>query len=305
MRATMRLTTTKLAIAISSVAAIFAFSHFSHNETYHRYLTESATDRPFPAPVPVMHTFFHSLDISEDYVLDLWKTEWTKAGFLAKVLTMEDAKKHPDFEMVKNIMEPIHGELGRNALGFYQWLAMAASGGGWMSHHDTIPTHFPVNQGIHLPNYGKFTAYQDHIPSLMSGTAKEWDKIIKFLIEVKVTKSDKSAFEAVQHAYPDSMIIDEGLGYVQHGFAYHSPHYVNCKLMSNSRVIHMSHFSIKRAVEDGLYPTDKLIEEVTGNRFGFKTRSRAVKSFLTEWRKQCNGSRRLSKKWSRRHGRHL
>jgi len=70
-----------------------------------------------------MHDFFHSFERPNDKpeveVLALWKREWTNAGFDAKVLTMEDAKRHLDFEMVKNIMEPIHGENRYDALCFY------------------------------------------------------------------------------------------------------------------------------------------------------------------------------------------
>jgi len=295
MIATTRRTTTKIAIAILSVAAIFAFSH---NETYHRHLTESSTEGTVrvPVPVPVMHTFFHSFerpqDKPEEEVLALWKREWTNAGFDAKVLTMEDAKRHPDFEMVKNIMEPIHGENGYDALCFYRWLAMAASGGGWMSDHDTFPATFPMNEAIDLPNDGQFTTFQDHIPALMSGTAEQWDLMIKLLMMVNVTKSDMYAFEAVIHTYPQSVIVDRG-SFVQHGFAYDSPHHVNCKKMANSGVVHLSHSSTKRAVKDGLYPTMQYIHE--GNPHGFWTRAYAYRAFLENWKNQCVRSLPVSK----------
>jgi len=291
----MRRTTTKIATAILSVAAIFAFSH---NKTYHRYLTESSTEDP--VLVPVMHTFFHSLekpqDKREDEVLELWKKEWTNAGFDTKVLTMEDAKRHPDFEMVKNIMEPIHGERGYNALCFYRWLAMAASGGGWMSDHDTYPTNFPLDEAIDLPNNGKFTTFQGHIPSLMSGTAQQWDKMTKLLMKVKVTKSDMFAFEAVIKRYNYSVVVDSGSS-VLYGFApYDSPWKVNCEKMANSRVIHLSHFSTKLAVKDGLYPLYPLEKYVNKkNPFGFDTRALAYQGLLSNWRNQCGRSLPVSK----------
>jgi len=88
---------------------------------------------------PVIHTFFHSRGKVEEAVLQVWKREWSNYGFETKVLTIEDAKKHPDFEKVESIMEPLHTKMGYDALCFYRWFAMAASGGGWMSDHDTFP----------------------------------------------------------------------------------------------------------------------------------------------------------------------
>jgi len=277
----MKRTIGKFVIAMI-VAAIFAVSN---NEPFNRHLTQSSTDRP------VMHTFFYSLEEAEENVLNLWKKEWTNAGFDAKVLTVEDAKRHPDFEMVKNIMEPIHGENGYNALCFYRWLAMAASGGGWMSDHDTFPTNFPLHEAIDLPNGGKFTTFQGHIPAMMSGSAKEWDKLIKLLIEVKETKSDMFAFQMVLVRHPDSAIADRGSS-VRHGFAYNSPHKVDCKRMAKGRAIHVSHSSTKQAVSSGLYPLEGRINEK--NPFGFHTRAEAAEAFLREWRDQCDGSMRVS-----------
>lgn len=234
-----------------------------------------------------MHTFFHSLELAEDEVLKLWAEEWTNAGFVAKVLTIEDAKRHPDFAMVEKIMEPIHGKLGYDALCFYRWLAMASSGGGWMSDHDTFPTNFPLSEGINLPNGGKFTAFQGHIPSLMSGSAEEWDKVIKLLIGVKETRSDMFAFQILLFKDRNSVIMDMN-GSVQHGFAYDSPHKVNCKSMSRGRAIHMSHSSTKQAVKDGLYPLEEQINE--RNPYGFHSRAQACRTFLGEWRDQCDRS---------------
>ena len=113
---------------------------------------------------PVMHAFFHPVDgmaEAEEKVLELWKEEWENAGFDTVVLTLVDAKKHPDFTEVEEIMIPsLHGSRGYNALRFYRWFAMAASGGGWMSDYDIFPTNFPLNAGTELPNGGKFTHFK-------------------------------------------------------------------------------------------------------------------------------------------------
>ena len=60
------------------------------------------------------------------------------------MLTLDDAMRQPDFDEVEKKMEAIHGKLKYDALCFYRWLAMAVSGGGWMSDHDTFPVVFPV-----------------------------------------------------------------------------------------------------------------------------------------------------------------
>ena len=90
---------------------------------------------------PVMHTFYEKVSVGKDDLLEVWKEELTNAGFEARVLTLKDAERHPYFKEMKSIVAPYFGN-EYDAMCFYRWLAMAASGGGWMSDYDTFPTNF-------------------------------------------------------------------------------------------------------------------------------------------------------------------
>jgi len=239
---------------------------------------------------PVIHTFFHSRGAMEEGVLKLWEKEWTHYGFVTKVLTIEDAKKHPDFDKVEKIMEPLHKKMGYDALCFYRWLAMAASGGGWMSDHDTFPTNFPLNEGTHLPNDGTFTSFQLHIPALMSGTAEEWDRVFELLIDAIPrieldVKSDMHAFDVLQREKNNGIIFMTPKFNVQHGFVYESPRKVDCKQMTLGRAVHFSHSKTTQAINEGLYP----LEENENDPHGSRRRAAAIMVFLDDWRKQCVG----------------
>jgi len=249
---------------------------------------------------PVMHTFFHSVDSmssTEDKVLELWKEEWENAGFDTVILTLDDAKKHQDFVEVEKIMIPLHGSTGYNALCFYRWLAMAASGGGWMSDHDTFPTNFPINEGSDLPNGGNFISYQSHVPALMSGTAEEWDRVSKLIIDAiprienlpRVEEhlvSDMHAFYVLHIENNDSIVfVPFGMA-VQEGYLYDSPRQVSCERMSVGRAVHMSHALTHKAVTDGIYP----IEVTEDDPVGKESRAEGSRIFLNDWRSQCQHS---------------
>lgn len=244
---------------------------------------------------PIMHTFYHSIDSmgGMEYALRLWKEEWERIGFETKILNLEDAKKHPDFEEIEKIMIPLHGSAGYNSICFYRWFAMAASGGGWMSDHDTFPTNFPINEGIDLPNGGKFTSFQAHIPALMSGTAAEWNRVSKLLIDAiprvteDVVTSDMHAFNVLRKEdSADVVFMTPYINYVEEGFIYDSPRVVNCQKMSTVRAVHISHALTHQAILDGLYPLE--VEE--DDPVGKDHRGEASKVFLDDWRNQCDKS---------------
>ena len=129
---------------------------------------------------------------------------------------------------------------------------MAASGGGWMSDHDTFPTNFPINEGSDLPNEGKFVSFQSHVPALMSGTAEEWDRVSKLIIDAiprivdlpgvdKNIVTDMHAFYVLHLENNDSISFVPFHEEVQDGYLYNSPHEVNCAQMVIGRVVHLSH----------------------------------------------------------------
>jgi len=95
-----------------------------------------------------MHTFFHEVPTgaSQDTnlkTLDLWREAWSEAGWEPKILTLQDAKRHPRFaHYEKKLYEQVrilHNPVEYNRMCFLRWLAMAAAGGGFMSDYDVLP----------------------------------------------------------------------------------------------------------------------------------------------------------------------
>jgi len=241
---------------------------------------------------PVMHTFFLSRSSNEEKVLQLWKDEWEAAGFDPVVLTMDDAEKHPDFEDVRDIMLPLHGETGYDSLCFYRWFAMAAAGGGWMSDHDTYPLNFPLEFGLELPNEGTFTSFQRHIPALMSGSQDEWNRVSKLVIDAiprikeGEVMSDMYALLTLRNENDAGIIFDEGQR-VNRGFLYEAPRKVNCEKAKNIYAVHMAHSQVHAAVDSGLYP----LEVTESDPMGTTRRAEASKVFLDDFRAQCDGDK--------------
>ena len=154
---------------------------------------------------PRMYTFYNHVlaDVeksTDQETLDVWKEEWTRAGFDARILTLKDATAHPNFNSYKQTLQDsvaLHRPIGYNSMCFYRWLAMATVGGGFMSDYDTLPlqgsydlaTDILDGSTDELPNDGKFTVYDEHIPSLMAGSAEEWDRLSSRLWGAAIAQS--------------------------------------------------------------------------------------------------------------------
>jgi len=240
---------------------------------------------------PVMHTFYEKVSVGEDDLLEVWKEEWSSLGFEARVLTLEDAKKHPYFLEMEALMTPLFGG-GYDAMCFYRWLAMAASGGGWMSDYDTFPTNFPTVEGLNLPNGGKFTSFEDHIPCLLSGSANEWTRVSRLLMDavhrVEIEpKSDMHTFELIRGDENHGVDYRERTANLREGFVYQSPRTVDCDAMAVGRAIHIAHRYTIHAFQKGLFPFQ---DEVNNYDEAFQRRAEAIKVFMDDWKKQCGGS---------------
>jgi len=250
---------------------------------------------------PIMHTFFHPspLDTNEIDVnnqLKLWKEEWGKIGFDTVILTLDDAKKNPNFEEFEAIMTPLYGNTGFEALCFYRWLAMASCGGGWLSDYDILPTNFPISEGSVLPIHGKFISYQSYVPSLMSADEQEWKRVSRLLIgaiprikdlpgDANLPVTDLYAFNVIKNEGKHGILFVPLTIGVQDGYIYREPNKVHCRKMSIGRAVHMSRAPIHKAIVDGVYP----IEVVPDDPRGVKSRveAKGAEIFMNDWRSQC------------------
>jgi len=234
-----------------------------------------------------MNTFYEKTEVGQDDVLKVWKEEWSRAGFDTNILTLDDAKNHPYFEEMEEIVQRMFDSSDYQAFCFYRWLAMATVGGGWMSDYDIFPTNFPLKQGFDLPNGGNFTSFEVHVPSLMSGRAEEWTRVSKLLIDAvsrtAEAPTDIQAFKTIRDEENYSIQFLSKYN-VQLGLVYTAWREVDCESMRRGRAVHMSHTYIKRAYDKRLFPIKELIGPASTNR------AKAIQIFMDDWRKQCKPS---------------
>lgn len=57
---------------------------------------------------PIIYTFFIETGNAVDQsLLKLWQGEWTKAGWVPRVLTLEDAQQNPHYETVQGMLKSL------------------------------------------------------------------------------------------------------------------------------------------------------------------------------------------------------
>lgn len=159
-------------------------------------------------PRPIMNTFFSVQDrhgnIREDdaQTLAVWKHAWSAAGWNPRVLNLSHSERHPDYGTAKVDIEtrvPMPPGDEYNQLCYLRHFAMAVVGGGWMSDYDTVPigSEFSGGKyGVMLPNDGKFTSFEGHVPSLIVGSAEEWERVAKRLIEEGIKAKNNEVLES-------------------------------------------------------------------------------------------------------------
>jgi hypothetical protein len=93
---------------------------------------------------PVMHTYFTALPAdrqnmsasmsihAHDSMIHVWEEAWREAGWHTRILTIDDAKQHPQYNFFDGYIQNFTTDHYNRAC-YYRWLAMAAVGGGWMS----------------------------------------------------------------------------------------------------------------------------------------------------------------------------
>ncbi|KAJ8021941.1 hypothetical protein HOLleu_39286 [Holothuria leucospilota] len=117
-------------------------------------------------------------------ILHLWERAWSLAGWKPRILTEEDAKRHPNYEEFsrKFWAFPTVNKKEYEIACFMRYLAMAAVGGGWMSDYDVLP--FRLSGCIEPLNDGGYTVYEGYFPGLVSGTSQEFTRVAKIMANV-------------------------------------------------------------------------------------------------------------------------
>jgi len=259
-------------------------------------LTLAASDIITPSykeTTPVIHTFFNSIGNTKghkkDPMVETWEHGWQEAGFRTKVLTLQDAMKHPYFETMKIEVEKVFPKDEYNRLCFYRYLAMAIEGG-IMSDYDTFPTNYPLDEALELPNGGAFTSYQAHVPSLISASAKEWERVAILMTKhlPKTRKSDMYTLKELGNEGGHDLIFLLPSYNVHTFLPYKSKGVINCKEAANFRAVHVSHFATGEFVRSGFSSS----EEVEGLDKDAK-RAKFAEIFLRDWKEQCGGNKYL------------
>jgi len=252
---------------------------------------------------PTMYTFFeHQNDLGGsarqgEQLITTWKNLWFDAGWEPKVLTMEDAMKHPKYEQYTQEIKQDEFSVIRDQSFDYmclmRWLAMAAQGtGGWMSDYDTMPMGLGPNHGRYLPNAGAFTDHDGFVPSLLSGNVEEWNRMSQNVLEISIEKiknnkddnffySDMFAMYDIHERSPMDYIQQQS---VYKGVPYTAPDVVDCNAIEGSFAVHLSHARTHKAMEDGLvnFPKNISIDLAVG-----RSRPGLARRMYHNWKRQC------------------
>jgi hypothetical protein len=169
-----------------AVLFLFAIEHATCESHFENEHDNNVSSRP------VMNVFFESIapeqrftsmaDDDDAVLLDFWKQTWEAAGWEPRVLTLQDAKQHPLYDSFRKELEELClDEFGK--LSLLRWLAMAATGGGWLVDYDAFPLRDFRGDHLDMLNNGELTIYEAVAPILVSGSPDAWLDTAKFLIE--------------------------------------------------------------------------------------------------------------------------
>jgi len=236
-------------------------------------------------------------------VLALWKDQWNQAGYDTIVLTMDNAKRHPRFEEIQQRLKTLEAnviaagnEVVFDASSFYRWMAMASAGGGLMSTYDTFPINYhhastTETDAADLPHGGTLTSFEAHVPSLLSGTDNEYQRVLTLLLDtvpqipLGSSITDENALQILRSDGTHGIHFFFPPDYVQHGFAYLTSRVVDCGAMARVRAVHLSKETAGDAVASGLYPVVRTGDGSDGGG----DRAEACRIFLHDWADQCDG----------------
>lgn len=125
-----------------------------------------------------VYTYYHDYDeesSGEHYeMIAHWGRSWANRGWNPKVLTRQDAVKHPLFKEIDDRLRrlPTVNVLEYELACYHRWLAVAAAGGGFMSDYDVVNYGFkPRRIQSDLTVYESAYGTNDTTPSTVGGTS--------------------------------------------------------------------------------------------------------------------------------------
>lgn len=241
---------------------------------------------------PIMYTYYNkkvekmedSVDDAEhEDMMGMWVWSWEDAGWEIRVLTDDDARKHPEYDKYEAMLSKLDIS-SYNHFCFHRWMAMSVVGGGWMSDYDTVPLH--MDAGVVMKEQqernseGKFASYCHHVPCLLYGSAQEWDRLAAEIMSY-VPKhegehySDMKGLKDYITDHPDGIILENRI----HGRYEVLPDgSIDCKSYEGKMAWHFSHYGAHMAIEE------KIVVEPDP-----PPRSRAyyMRRFMKNWRFDC------------------
>ena len=215
----------------------------------------------------VMYTFYEPINDDDERLLDAWKSAWRAVGWEPRVLNLQNAQQHKDYDKYKQPLE-INTDGIYNQMHYLRWLAMASiDEGGYMSDYDVfpIPTKIDflklVEKGNTLPNDGTLTVFEftldGGVPSLISGSASEWNRLAHLIIEKSYDekiRNDMSALESIKQADPRAFILG---GKVLKGHVALKEKILtkeHCELWFGFSAVRFSDYAIEKGKESGRLP---------------------------------------------------
>jgi len=211
---------------------------------------------------PTMYTFYvyaheNSMAINNE-LLEAWNKTWDDAGWKTRILTMEDAYAHDGYVRLKKLISG-QSVSTYNKMCFYRWLAMAnvvPKNGGWMSDMDTFPLYINPDVGWVIPNRGKFTCHDGHVPALLSGSKSEWNRMAGLIMDTwnehDEKYTDMLVLRSVQMKYgPKEVHVVGGMRNFAPGYLYKSVGFADCSMYRKRLAVHFSHASNRNCFYGG------------------------------------------------------
>eukprot|EP00956_Cyclotella_meneghiniana_P010278 scaffold14195_cov65-Cyclotella_meneghiniana.AAC.3 len=223
------------------------------------------------SPKPVMTTFFEPVEggccgmtqQAHDNLVSSWSRAWQDHGWITRILTEADAKRHPRFELFQRTL--IDANVNEYDIRcFWRWLAMSLDDnpmGGWMSDYDLFPLTLTGDKGKELMKQPGFKTYGGQVPALIHADASSWERIVQMMIEnVKPDMDISFISDMMVLLYLHDHYSEEQMGVTTWEFDLWKkfPYkrvpgqqypVIDCELVKNHLAAHLSHRAAQEAHE--------------------------------------------------------